>query len=532
MRGSLLCIVLGLVVVLPTHVEAWPTDPVTIDADVHGADHECPANVPLSCPAAWDSNGTLAPSDDRFESSVFVDEVRITVRPPVGNTSPQEVIVNPRDLVIHHPIYRELNETWLALNDSRPGALTPYVAFESRPDPICNNGEWTEGDWGIFLTTSVLPSSPAWECSTFSAGYCWDYCQLSDETYMQQSDDAITPFPNGLFLRETGGNDLDTHGYVNYTFGTIRDCNLFYVLFPKSLPCDAQPAWPLIDIADKGYQDTTPDATVGFQYNRTSVSILPPGPGFATNLSWENVSWHFPLYREEAPPNAPWQDVPVLPQQKFTSIPTSSSSGSPERPQPPASHQVESAVSTKAPTSRTALLLIAGTAATAFVGAALLLYHRIGKREGLNQETRRRIREAVDASPGLRAAELAAQLGLADKTVAYHLKKMAAWNLVRAGEGPQPRYFPTAFSEADMRTSGALANPTLRAIHAILTERGEMDHSSLAAALKLSLAAVGRAVRKLEAVGLAKQTRVGKRVIVRPSTPEGRDSPAGATSIS
>jgi len=87
----------------------------------------------------------------------------------------------------------------------------------------------------------------------------------------------------------------------------------------------------------------------------------------------------------------------------------------------------------------------------------------------------------------------------------------------RTGDRERMKFRP----EAETRLMDVLMLPTARAVHEIVTQQGEADHSQLAKATNVSLTTVGRVAARLERAGLVTQTRVGRRVIVRSSTPLG-----------
>src|SRR5687767_5471078 len=135
-RILLTATVLGILALTPWASASTPAVPVgivTVEADFHTPEKECLMEGPtLPCPISWDNNGTMSVGDDELVASVFVDEARVTADIP-GDVAPTSFAFQPRDIVIEHPVYGEVNRTWIALNESRPWFAESVVAFESRP---------------------------------------------------------------------------------------------------------------------------------------------------------------------------------------------------------------------------------------------------------------------------------------------------------------------------------------------------------------------------------------------------------------
>jgi predicted transcriptional regulator len=466
----------------------------------------------------------VTPSDDKIETTIFVDNVRVSARPPVGNSPPDQFTLDPSALVIRHPVYRELNKTWLQLNDSRPDAARPYVGFESRQTRYCWKGEWVDSDddRGLFLTLYTSPDVPPGCGAIDAVQYCWDYCSLDNETEMQQSEDEIRPLPNDAsLLRSNDGRDFDTDAQVDGWVLAAETCS--------SADCKNSTS-PVLDPLGKQYHDNTPDAAVGFRFNRTTVTVKPDKPPRPPEFA---LSANMTALLESAAVGSLMLDV-ISPADDSNAHsfspepkPTSRSPVVPPSPPPPKVSSVPPSVP-PAQAPGVALLIAAG-AATTLLLAAWLLYTRLSRRDVLDQATRRRVHEKIRTSPGLRATDIAPQLGVSRKTIEYHAKRLQTGGVVRA-EGLRPRYFPIEQSIQESRVSQVLAQTTPRAVHAALRDRGELDHSQLATALGVSVATIGRAVARLEWAGLASQTRVGNRVLVRLVAPT-RDLTSTTTDV-
>lgn len=488
--------------------------PLSVEADVEGAEHDCPMDgIPTSCPAAWESNGTVSLGDDELEGRAFVDEIRVTTRPPVVPST--TLAFAPSELAVEHPVNHQLNRTWLLLNESRPGALTTVLAFESRPQrSYGEDGDYIEEEWGLFLVVYA----PGFSQPLSPFAWCYDICTLDGQTYVRGTEDELRPFPNGFVVSgENPQRDVSTDAFMARRFYEIEHCAELPPL-AGGLKCDTRPAHPTLAVLRGEYENTTPGISSNLRVNRTTVDVEPTH--LEGNRSWQATSLparfrsssESMTVRRVAEPGLPASPRPPgLPDP----IPEG---GGPVSPQQP--FQTQSAPSSfpmPASDRSTLVLVVAGTTGTIILLLAWLLYHRISRHQGLDQATRRQIHDAICREPGLRAAQLAARFGLNRNTVRHHLQLLKTWNLVRTSGGIRPRYFPAGQSESAVRLAEVLAHPTARIIHTVLVEQGEADHSRLAATAAVSLPTVGRIVGQLEAVGLATQTRVGRRVIVRPA---------------
>lgn len=258
------------VLALVTPAAALPVETplATVDADVQGADHPCPLDAPAECPFTWDDGGTLAPGDDEVRSVVYVDTVRVRITSPSDAVPPQRVDGDPKNVTIQHPVNRELNQTWMELNDSRPDALKSTMAFESRPKRVQNeDGTYDEDEWGLFLTV-FFPVPVLGYDNMQPVAYCWDTCSLDNQTYLRGSEDELRPFPNGIYARDYTGDEVSTDYYVDSYLTGIGVCfNL--------VECDLSPLHPALQAIDEAYQAHAPEVAFGAQANRTDARVEP-----------------------------------------------------------------------------------------------------------------------------------------------------------------------------------------------------------------------------------------------------------------
>lgn len=479
----------------------------SVEMDAAGTEHDCPGDVlPDSCPLHWASNDPATVGDDEFRTVMFVDEVRLTFYSSLGEVPATSFSLALQNLTIEHPVNRELNTTWAHLNNTRPDPTKSLVAFESRPRRTYDSdGSWTDGEWGLFFMLYPPATGPL-----APVAWCWDFCSLDNQSYLHGSEDELRPFPNGGYVRDWTHDDLSTDGLVDWAFYEVPDCGNELLV----AQCPDPREEPVINEAVQQYHNTTPQVTGGFQFNRTSVAVNTTADAAAREGRSGGLSV---LSRGlQSLPTA--QRLPGLAGPSWgkaqDAAPLQPPLGEREPREPAAPTGAPPTAVQGAASSRVTLFLTAGAATAILAVLGWLLYHRLSSREALDQETRRRIVQVVTARPGLRVATIASTLGVTHNTVKYHISRLEAWNLVRAGSGAQPGYFPTGKAPADAAAEGILVNPTVRAIHDALVARGELDHSALGAALGLHLSTVGRAVSRLEAAGLVTQTRLGRRVIV------------------
>lgn len=502
-RGSVALVVVLLVGLGPLEVTASSLDAgvVTVETQATGDDHECPVEGSLAaCPFSWDTNSTTEPGDDTLSFIVFVNEVHVGIESDTGLVPSYEVTFVPTAIVLQHPLYRKVNETWPLLNDTRPTELQPVVGFE--------RGASERGEPGVFV--DLYPVG-------LRAGWCWDICFIHNQTYGEFNETEIRPFPYGIVLREYTGETSSTDFIIERKMYEVSSCGAG-TLDDFPVACETSAIKPALRVAQDEYEATTPLLRSEFQVNRTTVALDSESTPDARLPAGDSTFLRLRAGRElsfERSPTSPWGISPT--RGMGPTLPL----GPPQAQGHPAGRAEGGAPRTtvQGTASPTPPLLVVMASVTAVMVAlvAWLLYHRVGRANGLEQETRRRIYEMLVASPGLRRAELAGRLSLGHNTVKYHLDCLEKWRMVRAGSGARPRYFPVDRSEAEARVVEALAQPSVRDVLAAVHTMENATLSRIAAAVGLSVATVHRAVERLEAAGLASKTRVGFRVFVRPT---------------
>ncbi|MEA3201657.1 MAG: hypothetical protein QOE90_3085 [Thermoplasmata archaeon] len=140
-----------------------------------------------------------------------------------------------------------------------------------------------------------------------------------------------------------------------------------------------------------------------------------------------------------------------------------------------------------------------------------ILYSRISPSRLLAHPQRRRMRDAVAASPGLGVNELQRAMGLAKGVFDHHLHRLLTAGHLRAVEDGQRRrlYVPGAVPEGGQLPLGE------RVIR-FLAERGETPTTRLAAELGVSRQALHYHVKRLAREGLVTARRDGNEVLLAP----------------
>jgi predicted transcriptional regulator len=459
------------------------------------------------CPVAWDTNGTLAPGDDKVTTWFFVDDVHVSITTPIASGSRESVTVDPRNVTISHPLDDNIDQTWPRLNDTEPATLRPIVDFESRPQRLSDdNGNPYDYGWGDFVTF-YPPSSLGLPWQSMSEGWCYDWCLLKNGTYLTKSHGNITPFPNGLVIQDYQNWDSDQ--YVSDEFyeakilcETAAHCN-----FTSSLNST-------LDQGNATYLDLTPDVAWDAGVNQASVALDPKHHHENATLALASPR-AISLKRDAPNTTATAGSHSVQTVQRQPSTPDALLHGRGARTRPV--HHVLS-VQNLSPNppgpKRFAGFILLGLA-TGILALAWLLFHRIQTQNTLDQETRRRVHIAIAKSQGMRETDIARHLGLHRKSVKHHLERLLQSRIIKTDQALRPRYYLVNCPDAEMLPLAGLNHPKARALHEALQREREADHSTLARIMGVSVATVGRLVNKLEIGGVVTQERRGHRVVVR-----------------
>lgn len=153
------------------------------------------------------------------------------------------------------------------------------------------------------------------------------------------------------------------------------------------------------------------------------------------------------------------------------------------------------------------------------MGLGIPLYSRLTRGELLDHPTRRRVYDALEASPGRSLRELAKAAGCAASTVRYHLDRLEREGLVAsAGDQGTRRWFPSgSMDQAAMEAHVVLSvGDTAKAFEAIQDDPGA-SLSEVADTLGTSPPAAHKIVDRLIEAGLVEKTREGRSIALHPA---------------
>jgi len=146
---------------------------------------------------------------------------------------------------------------------------------------------------------------------------------------------------------------------------------------------------------------------------------------------------------------------------------------------------------------------------------AYLGYRKIAAASVLTNATRRKIYDAVAASPGIYFNELARRIGVARSTLRYHLAvlKMTG-KITTAKSGSDTRYFENSgkFSDAEQKILAFLHNGRERFICEYLIRNPSTTRADLEKVLGISGAAVTWHTNRLRDAGVFAVTKTGRTV--------------------
>jgi len=146
---------------------------------------------------------------------------------------------------------------------------------------------------------------------------------------------------------------------------------------------------------------------------------------------------------------------------------------------------------------------------------AYLGYRKITTASVLNDPTRRKIYDAVTASPGIYFNELARQTGVARSTLRYHLALLKMTGKITASKtGSDTRYFENSgkFSDAEQKILALLHNGRDRFICEYLIRNPATTRADLEKVLGISGAAVTWHTNRLRDAGVLAVTKTGRTV--------------------
>lgn len=455
------------------------------------------------CAAKVETNGTTAPGDDEVFVVKSANRVQALVRLPVG-VSDESVTVEPNKLVVDHPLFKNLNRTWLRTNDSLPDSARAFVTLDSRPV------RYAPDIWGIFVTvhlpvevrTPLMRDPINW----LAAGVCWDlFCgNIRLGPYLASDDRAIRPASENVV---TGTRDSDSlvEGSLTgprglfecYAWMTKEVCSQLVGLRGTFVP--------IVNVA----KEATPQVITGFEFKRAVISVDGSAHGASAasaGLSAES-SFDFDQHELRAPSAVQEMATPL----RATSVETAADrlanhdqfvSGGP--------------VSVRNPLAPgegfgTGLVWLAGGL---FLLLAFALYHRITRARALEQETRRRVYGLVKQEPGIRVGTIASRFGMDHKSVRHHASLLETLGLVKSFGVGHKRYF-AADAVPSREAWVLLGSSTAKAIYEFLSKHGSADIPTIASSIGVAGCTVSAHAARLCGAGLLERSRAGRRVVLR-----------------
>jgi DNA-binding transcriptional ArsR family regulator len=504
---------------------ATEADPVSVEAEFEPVP-SCTFALGNLCVASYDEGGSEGIGDNEVALHPWIAALRASV---TAAGQPQEFVLVPEDVEVHHPITALVEASWGHAGQAEPEPLRSLLTFQ-----VHSEGS---GPTGLIVHLPVPVQDPidgyTYEAlgvpvTTESRYYFAAYGNWDDAHH----DGTVRPLPGGLKAVDS------TDRMVTEAAGAGR-CG------PDGLQAPEWPTGPACPVLEDpaglrsaavaAWASATPEVRYEAAVEQVGVALgaaAEASASLATGPTTDRASPSgvaAPLGRGEldeastaGAPEARLLDAPAAP---------AADVGPGNAASPPAAQASGLEV---LPEGRAGVL-----AAAAGLGAlaAFALYHRICKQRALDQETRRRIHDAIAAQPGIRVGTLQAQLGLNYNTVLRHVRLLEHCGLVEGqGEG-QRRLFVKGAGLGVHAKQAAVASsaPVAQAIVSYLQGKGDVEVPRLRADLGLPRSSASTALTRLAGAGLVVARRDGRRLIVAlaaqgpgPLAPMAAGSPASA----
>lgn len=136
-----------------------------------------------------------------------------------------------------------------------------------------------------------------------------------------------------------------------------------------------------------------------------------------------------------------------------------------------------------------------------------------GAHEVLNLESRNRVYQIIESSPGLHFRELQRRSGMAVGALQYHLDTLQKNHLIRVEkQGRFNRYFSVRGAQLGLqeKTMSSLRQQSARKIIIFLLEKKRATNFEIATAVQLSASTVSWQLAKLVKAGIVAEKRAGK----------------------
>lgn len=141
------------------------------------------------------------------------------------------------------------------------------------------------------------------------------------------------------------------------------------------------------------------------------------------------------------------------------------------------------------------------------------MYNRVRPEGTFENDTRRRIFDAVRQRPGQSIAEISSAVGVSHSTASYHLDRLIEFNLLAATpDGNKMRFFVNGgtFTEEERRILTALSNAETRRVLAVILANPGSYRAELTLLLDVSSPTVNWHLQRLLVAGLVREEQRGR----------------------
>lgn len=460
-------------------------------------EQDCAVGDQSLCVISWSRGEDPAPGDDRIDVQQSVKYVRASVH-TTSVVPPQELVVDPSKVTVHHPVWRAAKPLWLQANDTLPPPAKQVVTLELARYSLL-----------LFVHLPAPLKNPINKRNDVHVPIPWD-CRVVFTEYANWDDacnqNRVRPLPNGV-------NSTDNTDRMWDVALWIASCDYGYRIF-------APQACPLLDAgqtlgsgAAAAWRQLAPDIRSGAELKRVIARVGPSGeappladlastsparagPGMLSELS---------LPASSVPPaSAPGRE------------PRSLDQFAPTRSQSVGADDADLGTASVIEPETFPFAILISAAALGML-AVLVLYRRVQGHRILEQATRLRVYEAIASNPGVRVGTLTTRLDLSYTTIKHHVRLLESCGLVVATPNGQRRLFANGHTANDQAQQAAIAgsSPAAKAILEHLKTSGPSDLPGLCASLGLPKSTASEALTRLGLAGLVAKRRAGKRLQIR-----------------
>lgn len=514
-RVAFACIIALLAVAGPgaarTLVEVGP---LTAEADMN-RNEDCTVGLdPELCAASVDTNDTAAPGDDEIWHDKRIDEVALYLRVSPAS-EPQNVSIQPDELVVHHPVFTTANESWQSLDAMLPPAVHDHLSFDSTGMADKPGDEYDDSTWGLSLHAYPLgvDTPRLWVV-------CWDLsCERIWWGTFESKEDGI------YFESVLGGSSpWDSDAWLDeFILQGVLACSSVW----RDVGCPESTLAQLRDATSPSLElvkNETPQAHTFHHVNGTSVHVGEDSPDLVRSAGSGAAT--LGSRTPAMPPTTLRKQPPAPPPGEGRPAPAPVQSVAPGSPTPSSDRPHRLAIAASVVPERSPSMMVLTAVAGGLILALLLaaFYTRLSRDRVLNHEKRRLVYDAICAEPGVRVGTIATRLGLDHTTVRHHVAILRDFNLVKTSGNANNRLLPVGrlSSAQEELCSRVLANPTAKTVYEFLQTRGPRDLQSLAQALGLAYSTVSAATVHLRKAGLVQRERQWGRWMLKAKAVEER----------